>query len=271
MTDQRVYGRTEQGTREILSKTGRLTQSERLVLIVLGPQMAVDELLTKLPSLSSARIEQGLSRLIELGLAYEVLVAQTIPADAPALPARALQDFLAQNDSDPITVMATPEMLANTSKTRAIEESISHVLKQANVATTGSYATLSNEAVPLSKMFPPLAGDDVVLSPAATTPKGDLRATEAQLKALREKADEQIKALEAQLKARRAAGTGTASGARPKTNPLTGGAAKNDAQTRVRATAAVAASRGTSILARWWWIGAAAIVVFALGVIAILR
>ncbi|MCA3174544.1 MAG: hypothetical protein ING36_03245, partial [Burkholderiales bacterium] len=72
MSNQTRYGRTSTGSREIQHKSGRLTQSERLVLIVLTDNTTIDGLCGKLPSLRAERVELAIRRLLELGLAYEV-------------------------------------------------------------------------------------------------------------------------------------------------------------------------------------------------------
>lgn len=203
--EQRIYGRTADGSNEILKKSGRLTQSERLVLIVLGAQTAADTLAAKLPSLSADRVEQALARLVELGLAYEVLIAQTQPPAEPApLPAEAIEAFLTQQASDPITVLATPEMLERTDRIKAINASIAELLDQAGApsSTPATQAPLE-PAIPLGTLFPEGASSlKVDVMPHAH----DAERVSAQLAELRRNAEIQIRALEAELHLRRAAG-----------------------------------------------------------------
>ncbi len=146
MDEGRVFGRTSLGTQEILQKSGRLTQSERLVLIVLGDQIRFKALHSKVPSLSPERVESALVRLVELDLAYEVLMP--VPGDPreQALPAGAVRAFLVQGEMDPVTVMASQEQIDMTDHQRALNDAVGRVL-----ATAGE-----NVAVPLGKLFPEL-------------------------------------------------------------------------------------------------------------------
>lgn len=219
MDDERIVGRTPQGTSEISQKSGRLTQTERLVLIVVGAQVSVAALLKKLPTLSTERVEHALVRLLELGLIYEVLAPQP-EADSvkPApIPVPEMRAFLAQSDSDPVTIIATPEMLQQTAKIRALNAAIDQVIADAGTqiqdGKSGQKVRSASSpaapiAVPLSKIFP-----------QRNAIQGDLpNADEAdrvsdELKVLRERANEQIRSLESALANKRS--SGSSSGARP--------------------------------------------------------
>jgi len=149
-----LFGRTSLGGQEILQKSGRLTQTERLVLIVLGDQIRFEALAAKLSSLAPERVERALIRLVELNLAYET---QAAPVDeaagAATIPAGAMREFLEQGEADPVTVMANTEQLDGAERARALKDAVGQVLggDEANVA------------VPLGKLFPE-RGDPAALA-----------------------------------------------------------------------------------------------------------
>lgn len=115
MSNQTRYGRTSTGSREIQHKSGRLTQSERLVLIVLTDNTTIDGLCGKLPSLHPERIEQAMRRLMELGLAFNAGEVGA-PANSHEFTPTTISDFLRLTEADPVTVMATPEQVSRTSR-----------------------------------------------------------------------------------------------------------------------------------------------------------
>lgn len=140
----RLFGRTSLGGQEILQKSGRLTQTERLVLIVLGDQVRFEALAAKLSSLAPERVERALIRLVELNLAYEILLPSGEAGGAATIPAGALREFLEQGDADPVTVMANTEQMDGAERARALKDAVGQVLG-------GDGA---NVAVPLGKLFP---------------------------------------------------------------------------------------------------------------------
>ena len=144
MDEGRLFGRTSLGGQEILQKSGRLTQTERLVLIVLGDQNRFEDLAAKLSSLAPERVERALVRLVELNLAYEILLPSNDAAGAATIPAGALREFLEQGEADPVTVMANTEQLDAAERARALKDAVGQVL--------GGDA--ANVAVPLGKLFP---------------------------------------------------------------------------------------------------------------------
>jgi hypothetical protein len=149
-----IFGRTVPGTQEILSKSGRLTQSERLVLIVLGNQIDFGELLHKLPALTPQRVEAALQRLLSLELAYEVLIP--VPSATPdqSVSDAAAQEFLKQSAADPVTVMATAEDLENSHRLIALasEDNVSPVSNE--TVRTSPRSARFDVPVPLGKLFP---------------------------------------------------------------------------------------------------------------------
>lgn len=155
-----MFGRTVPGTQEILNKSGRLTQSERLVLIVLGDQIEFDQLLSKLPALARERVERALGRLLELELAYEVLVVESASPRGRTIPVKALQAFLSQSDSDPVTIMATVEQMEDSQRMKVLQLDSGEVIeigKTVPRVDAGSGPAAGSPApipVPLSKLFP---------------------------------------------------------------------------------------------------------------------
>jgi hypothetical protein len=103
-----VLERTDEGVQEIYRKTKRLTQSERLVLIMVDGSADVAGLLLKLPALSMPRIIMGLEKLTEMGLVSERILSPKSPSPQP-LPKAAVEKFLAQNPLDPVTVVRFDE------------------------------------------------------------------------------------------------------------------------------------------------------------------
>lgn len=112
-----IYGRTSLGAKEIQSKSGRLTQSERLVLILLGDGITMDELCKKLPSLTLDRIRAAMRRLIELGLAFDT--DPSSDGGGEPISTQAVIAFLQQSEADPSTVMAQNQGMLLTADTEA--------------------------------------------------------------------------------------------------------------------------------------------------------
>ncbi|CAN5374611.1 hypothetical protein BH09PSE6_BH09PSE6_27090 [soil metagenome] len=157
MDGSRMFGRTVPGTQEILNKSGRLTQSERLVLIVLGDQIEFDQLLSKLPALARDRVERALGRLLELELAYEVLVVESASPRGRTIPVKALQAFLSQSDSDPVTIMATVEQMEDSQRMKVLQLDSGEVIEIGKTIPRTESATAASPVpvpVPLSKLFP---------------------------------------------------------------------------------------------------------------------
>lgn len=147
MDDARLFGRNADGTKEILNKSGRLTQSERLVLIVIAEPVSVDRLLLTLPSLSPDRVRRGVQRLLELGLIYELLLApdgDVAPEPAEPIPVSAAQSFLRQHEADPVSQVVTGDELGTTMRMQAFQDSV-----WAPYVPGAS----RSEAVPLSSVF----------------------------------------------------------------------------------------------------------------------
>lgn len=153
----RRYGRTSLGSQEIQNKSGRLTQSERLVLIVLGDGIAIDDLCAKLPSLHRERVELAVFRLVELGLAFETS-ATTMGLPGEQFSPKTVAAFLEQADADPVTIMATQEQINRTMRLKALRADLERVVQDARqqVEHGGAIAMprKPRDRVSLSKVFP---------------------------------------------------------------------------------------------------------------------
>lgn len=147
MESSKVFGRTSLGSQEILRKTGRLTQSERLVLFALGDQIHFHQLCEKLPALAPERVVRALERLIALELAYDVaLPGSTVPTVAP-LTDTVIEAFLAQSPNDPVSIVMSGEALDGVGDLAAERR------LRAAPADVPEHAR-ANVAVPLGKLFP---------------------------------------------------------------------------------------------------------------------
>jgi hypothetical protein len=100
-----VFQRTDLGREEIYNKKKGLTQSERLVLIMVDGTSAYAQLQVKLKSLVKARIERALHTLIDKGLVLEVLFADA-SYEQPEVDKAVVDKFLLQEAFDPVTVMS---------------------------------------------------------------------------------------------------------------------------------------------------------------------
>jgi hypothetical protein len=101
-----VLERTEAGIHEVHQKTNRLTQSERLVLIMADGRADIATLIEKLPSLSMPRVFRAIDKLQELGLMTTQLIAPVGSGNAnDAIAPEVVERFLQQTDLDPATII----------------------------------------------------------------------------------------------------------------------------------------------------------------------
>lgn len=100
-----VYLRTESGREEIHNKSHGLTQSERLVLILVDGVTSVSGLKIKLKGLTEERFDRALTTLIDRQFMTEILLRFD-----GAMPEEIAEDiaekFLHQDDLDPVTVIS---------------------------------------------------------------------------------------------------------------------------------------------------------------------
>ncbi|MFM2397941.1 MAG: hypothetical protein RL341_98 [Pseudomonadota bacterium] len=101
-----VFERTDSGVAEIHQKSNRLTQSERLVLIMTDGRTDVATLIEKMPSLSMPRVFRALAKLQDLGLMTQQIVAPVGLGNAnDAIAPEVVERFLEQTDLDPATII----------------------------------------------------------------------------------------------------------------------------------------------------------------------
>lgn len=104
-----IFQRSHTGREEIHQKSHGLTQSERLVLIMIDGVSTYQQLRSKLPVLTDERFERALKKLHKKELALEVLMP--LDDQAPEELERTVIDrFLQQDPLDPLTIiMRDPE------------------------------------------------------------------------------------------------------------------------------------------------------------------
>lgn len=103
--DTVIYQRTHAGREEIRNKSNGLTQSERLVLIMIDGVTPYRDLKVKLPVLSSERFDRALAKLEKSELILEVLLpAAGQPCDE--IEKSLIDRYLQQDPLDPLTILA---------------------------------------------------------------------------------------------------------------------------------------------------------------------
>lgn len=100
-----IYQRTDAGRIEIQSKKQGLTQSERLILIVVDGRTPLVELGEKLKGLENGRIRRAIERLLTMHLIFEVLMlGASVKADM--VDSGVIDRFLQQDPLDPVTIVS---------------------------------------------------------------------------------------------------------------------------------------------------------------------
>jgi hypothetical protein len=100
-----IYQRTESGRHTILTKSVKLTQSERLILILVDGVSTLQALREKTWAVSDERFHRALNTLLSKDLIYEVLLP--LPGqEQEALDQAVMDRFLQQDPLDPITIIA---------------------------------------------------------------------------------------------------------------------------------------------------------------------
>jgi hypothetical protein len=105
MAASSIYQRTDAGRLEIQLKKQGLTQSERLILIVVDGRASLLELSEKLKGLEQSRISRAIERLAGKQLIYEVLLP-TPSLSNDVVDAAQIERFLQQEPLDPVTIMS---------------------------------------------------------------------------------------------------------------------------------------------------------------------
>jgi len=99
-----IFQRTQAGRDEIKEKSHGLTQSERLVLIMVDGVTTAAGVRNKLPALTDQRFARALNQLLQKELILEVF----IPVDGQAaeeLDQHLIERFLRQEPLDPVTII----------------------------------------------------------------------------------------------------------------------------------------------------------------------
>ncbi|SNS12994.1 hypothetical protein SAMN06265795_101161 [Noviherbaspirillum humi] len=105
-----VLQRTQSGKDEIYQKSGRLTQSERTVLILIDGVSSLDAVIAKLTRLTAVRVTVAAEKLVKMELVTEVLLPDE--GNKEELDNEVVQNFLKQDPLDPVTLFSTnPEEL----------------------------------------------------------------------------------------------------------------------------------------------------------------
>jgi hypothetical protein len=141
MTDSSIiFQRTHSGREEIHQKSHGLTQSERLVLIMVDGVSSFKEMRAKLPVLTDERFSRALQKLQAKELVLEVFMP--LDGQAPEELERTVIDrFLQQDPMDPVTViLRDPEdelgMLSHGMQTGTWSQTPIRVKKEENVSAT---------------------------------------------------------------------------------------------------------------------------------------
>ncbi|MDY7539708.1 hypothetical protein RGU72_15750 [Undibacterium sp. 5I1] len=140
--DIAIFQRTDLGRAEIRDKRHGLTQSERLVLIIVDGVSSYAQLRVKLKSLVKERFDRALRSLSDKGLLYEVM----FPLDNQVpdfVEADAMDRFLRQEDSDPVSLLAFQP-----------EEELSDSVLRANGLINGDVVDDVEEAEPVIPVDP---------------------------------------------------------------------------------------------------------------------
>lgn len=99
-----IFHRTQAGRDEIKQKSYGLTQSERLVLIMIDGVSTYREVRNKLPALTDERFERALKKLHQKELVLEVFMPVE-GQEADELEPAVIDRFLQQDPLDPVTII----------------------------------------------------------------------------------------------------------------------------------------------------------------------
>lgn len=136
-----IYQRTQAGRDEIYSKQAGLTQSERLVLIMVDGTAPCQEMRAKLPSLKDERFERAMRTLLKKELICEVFL-EVEGQEPDQIESEVVDRFLQQDPTDPVTIISYDP-----------EEDF------------GEFALQTPTGVAAAKPVPPIPELDVVVAP----------------------------------------------------------------------------------------------------------
>lgn len=100
-----IFQRTQAGRDEIYQKSHGLTQSERLVLIMIDGATTCGDVRSKVPALTDERFKRALASLEKKELIFEVFMP-TEEQVAEELEATVVDRFLQQDALDPVTIIS---------------------------------------------------------------------------------------------------------------------------------------------------------------------
>lgn len=100
-----IYQRTQVGRDEIYRKQAGLTQSERLVLIMVDGTTSCQDIRTKLPALKDERFERAMHTLLKKELITEVFLPVE-GQESEQIETEVVNRFLHQDPADPVTIIS---------------------------------------------------------------------------------------------------------------------------------------------------------------------
>jgi hypothetical protein len=175
-----IFQRTQSGRDEIHQKSHGLTQSERLVLIMIDGVSSYQAVRNKLPVLADERFDRAMKKLQEKELISEVLLPiASQPADE--LEPSIIDRFLQQDPLDPVTIiLIDPDEYLDASAVEAPPSPAPLPMKSDNAraeppcppASADIFAQIDELAASMEKewetgmpSFPPSISAPIVMSP----------------------------------------------------------------------------------------------------------
>lgn len=147
-----IFQRSQAGRDEIKQKTHGLTQSERLVLIMVDGITPRAAIRMKLPALTDERFDRALRRLQEKDLVLEVFMPIE-GQDAETLEQGEVERFLRQDPLDPVTIIVNdPEDELGVPAPAEVRPAVA----ASSVSAIGPSATSSAPAAPPPATEPPI-------------------------------------------------------------------------------------------------------------------
>jgi hypothetical protein len=164
-----IYQRTDAGRMEIQLKKQGLTQSERLLLIVVDGRAPLSELGEKLKVLEGNRVIRAVEKLACKHLIYEVLMVSAVPK-ADAFDTEVVDRFLQQDPLDPVTIVSFDDEY-DYEDLESGDESVPLTISSNSIETTelkvsaiNSPASLSAGPSELAPVLPSNSGVDFFIS-----------------------------------------------------------------------------------------------------------
>lgn len=189
MTDPAIiFQRTHTGREEIHNKTHGLTQSERLVLIMVDGVSSYKEIRAKLPVLTDERFDRALQKLQAKELVLEVFMP--LDGQSPEELERTVIDrFLQQDPMDPVTIiLRDPEdelgMLSHGVQTSTWTHSPVPEITMPESAPSGLTAS-ATAVVDAPVLTVPVSLPSQPVSPEPTLDADDVQAADALMEQLR--------------------------------------------------------------------------------------